>query len=184
MNINMLMQQAQRMQKDMEANAKKAKETQDVLKKKEEVNLVSYKEDYFKYVTELGDEYRELYINVKGENGKWGYINASGDKKIEFKYDFATPFYKIKVFDKEFDIASVTEDKVSKVILKNAREVMTYNSEYENENKTLKLKEFEKKLKDTFKQNEIKLSGYNTYFNLDKKRIYTDEKIKDKKLKN
>lgn len=153
----------------------------DFLKKKEEVNLVSYKEDYFKYVTELGDEYRELYINVKGENGKWGYINSSGDKKIEFKYDFATPFYKIKVFDKEFDIASVTEDKVSKVILKNAREVMTYNSEYENENKILKLKEFEKELKDTFKQNEIKLSGYNTYFNLDKKRIYTDEKVKDKK---
>ena len=49
---------------------------------------------------------------LEEKTGKWGYINKKGEQKIDFKYDFATPFYKIKSFDKEFEVASVSEGNI------------------------------------------------------------------------
>ena len=96
------------------------------IKDKENENELAYKQDYFKYVTELNIE--EPYINVK-KDGKFGYIKPSGETVIDFKYDYASPFVRIKAFDKNFEVALVEEAGKCKIILKNEREVLTYKSE-------------------------------------------------------
>ncbi len=41
----------------------------------------------------------EFLLNVE-RNGKWGYINTNGDTKIDFQYDYASPFITISQYDK------------------------------------------------------------------------------------
>ena len=45
----------------------------------------SMKQDYFKYITELGDSFEEPYINIK-KDGKYGLIDYKGKVVIEPEY--------------------------------------------------------------------------------------------------
>lgn len=114
------------------------------IKNKQNENNLEYKSDYFKYVTEL--ENNEPYINVK-KDGKYGYIKPNGDVVIDFKYDYASPFVDITVYNKNFQIALVCQNKISYVILKNERQVMSYTSESSDEDYEAKVNE----LKDIYK---------------------------------
>ena len=115
----------------------------------ENKNELAYKEDYFKYITELDIE--DVYINVK-KDGKYGYINQNGEVIIDFKYDYASPFIKITAYDKNFLVALVCEDGSSKIILKNQRPVMSYRSESADENYKAKLQELEEIYTNTLHQ--------------------------------
>ncbi len=121
------------------------------IKNKENKNELSYKQDYFKYITEL--EIDEPYINVK-KDGKYGYINQNGEVKIDFVYDYASPFIEITVYDKKFHIALVCSDGSTEVILKNKRKVMSYRSESSDENYKAKLEELEDIYTNTLHQTE------------------------------
>ncbi|MBQ7410993.1 MAG: WG repeat-containing protein [Clostridia bacterium] len=112
------------------------------IKNKENKNEISYKSDYFKYITELGEPFNTSYINVK-KDGKWGYINSYGECMIEFIYDYASPFVEIEEYGKKFHIAFVCEDGSTKVILKNGRVVLSYRTESSDENYKVKLEELE-----------------------------------------
>ncbi len=112
------------------------------IKNKENTNETAYKEDYFKYITELDSQFDLPYINVK-INGKYGYINTNGEKVIEFVYDYASPFIEINVYDKKFYIALVCKDGSSYIILKNGRKVLSYRTESADENYEAKIKELE-----------------------------------------
>lgn len=112
------------------------------IKNKENKNEISYKSDYFKYITELGEPFNTSYINVK-KDGKWGYINSNGECMIEFIYDYASPFVEIEEYGKRFHIAFVCEDGSTKVILKNGRVVLSYRTESSDENYKVKLEELE-----------------------------------------
>lgn len=112
------------------------------IKNKENKNEISYKSDYFKYITELGEPFNVPYINVK-KDGKWGYINSNGECMIEFIYDYASPFIEIEEYGKKFHIAFVCEDGSTKVILKNGRVVLSYRTESSDENYKIKLEELE-----------------------------------------
>lgn len=120
------------------------------IKNKENENELAYKKDYFRYVTELTDEpYNEPYINIK-KDGKYGYITPSGQQVIDFKYDYATPFIQISAYDKKFDIALVSLNGQSAIILKNERIVMTYRSESSEENYSAKIEELQNLYNNTF----------------------------------
>ena len=123
-----------------------------VLAKKNE-NQIKYSDSFFKYITEL-DGY-DKYINVKID-GKYGYLNTKGEPvtsiKQNFLYDYASPFVNINVYDKEFQIALVSIDGISKIIMKNGRELQTYVSETSSENYEQKIKELEE-----FYYNNIKM---------------------------
>ncbi len=121
------------------------------IKNKENKNELSYKKDYFKYITEL--DITEPYINVK-KDGKFGYINPKGECVIEFKYDYASPFVKIRAFDKDFYIALVCEQGSSYIILKNQRTVLSYRTESSDDNYEAKEKELEEVYKKTLEQTE------------------------------
>ncbi len=121
------------------------------IKNKENKNELSYKQDYFKYITEL--EIDEPYINVK-KDGKYGYINQNGEVRIDFVYDYASPFVEITVYDKKFHIALVCSDGSTEVILKNKRKVMSYRSESSDENYKAKLEELEDIYTNTLHQTE------------------------------
>jgi len=108
------------------------------IKNQENKNNQEYTTDYFKYITEL--EIQEPYINVKKE-GKYGYITPNGDVVIDFKYDYASPFVNIVMYNKNFQVALVCEEGTSKIIMKNERVVMTYRSESADENYEAKTKE-------------------------------------------
>lgn len=112
------------------------------IKNKENKNEISYKSDYFKYITELGEPFNVSYINVK-KDGKWGYINSNGECMIEFIYDYASPFIEIEEYGKKFYIAFVCENGSTKVILKNGRVVLSYRTESSDENYKAKLEELE-----------------------------------------
>jgi len=92
------------------------KKIAEYIKKREDINLTAYNPEYFKYVEEIPD--KSIYINVK-LNGKYGYINKSGETKIDFKYDYATPFYKIRAYDKTFELAAVSTKNKTDVIMSN-----------------------------------------------------------------
>lgn len=119
------------------------------IKNKQNENNLEYKSDYFKYITELDIE--EPYINVK-KDGKCGYIKPNGDVAIEFKYDYASPFVEITAYNKNFQIALVSQDKVSYIILKNERQVMSYISEASNDDYEAKFDELEDIYKNTLEQ--------------------------------
>lgn len=108
------------------------------VKDKENENNLEYKNDYFKYITEL--DISDAYINVK-KDGKYGYINQNGDVVIDFVYDYASPFVTITVYNKDFQVALVCQDETSYIILKNQRKVLSYRSESSSENYEAKLKE-------------------------------------------
>lgn len=112
------------------------------IKNRENKNELAYKEDYFRYITELDGDYQEPYINIK-INGLYGYINTRGEKVIEFMYDYASPFIEINVYDKKFYIALVCKDGSSYIILKNGRKVLSYRTESADENYEIKEKELE-----------------------------------------
>lgn len=112
----------------------------EMIKNKENKDELAYQSDYFKYVTELNIE--EAYINIK-KDGKYGYISQNGNVVIDFLYDFASPFVKIKMYNKQFEIALVCQDGSSYIILKNGRKVMSYRSESADENYGAKFKELE-----------------------------------------
>ncbi len=119
------------------------------IKNKENKDETAYKVDYFKYVTEL--DITDPYINIK-KDGKFGYINQYGDVVIPFEYDYASPFIKINVYDKEFYIALVCKDGSSYIILKNGRTVMSYRTESNDDNYEAKIEELEKIYKETLSQ--------------------------------
>ena len=108
-----------------------------VLAKKNE-NQTEYSNTFFKYITELDGV--DKYINVK-KDGKYGYINTKGETVLDFNYDFATPFTTINVYNKEFQIALVCSDGISKIIMKNGRVVKSYVSETSDENYQAKIDE-------------------------------------------
>ncbi len=121
-----------------------------ILKKENEKEL-AFKQDYFKYVTEL--DIHEPYINVK-KDGKYGYINQAGNTVIDFKYDYASPFVNIRMNDKTFQVALVCEDGTSEIIMKNLRKVMTYRSESMDEDYEAKIREFKDIYYNTLGQTE------------------------------
>lgn len=112
------------------------------IKNKENKNELAYKEDYFRYITELDGQYLDPYINIK-INEKYGYINQYGETKIDFMYDYASPFVEINAYNKKFYIALVCKDGSSYVILKNGRKVLSYRTESADENYKAKIKELE-----------------------------------------
>jgi len=59
-----------------------------------------------------------LYIPVS-KKGKYGFIDKNGKILIDYKFDNASPFYKIKVNDREYEVSIVEIDKTMKIILKN-----------------------------------------------------------------
>ncbi len=143
------------------------------IKDKENENELAYKQDYFRYVTELNIE--EPYINVK-KDGKFGYIKPNGEIAIDFKYDYASPFIKIILYDKTFDIALVCKDGSSYIILKNERKVMSYRSESSDENYDAKRKELENLYRNTFKQTgDIKTEINKITNNIAKIPVYKDD---------
>lgn len=121
------------------------------IKNKENKDELSYVTDYFKYVTELEGEYKEAYINIK-KDGKYGYITESGNLAIDFLYDYASPFVKINMYNKQFEIALVCQNGSSYIILKNGRKVLSYRSESEDDNYGAKLKELQKIYTETLSQ--------------------------------
>ncbi len=129
---------------------------------KQNENELSYKSDYFRYVTEL--EITEPYINVKS-NGKYGYITPSGNVVIDFEYDYASPFVPIVMYNKNFQFALVCKDGTSQIILKNKRKVLTYRSESMDEDFEAKLEEIQNIYYNTFKQTETMHFEIDTNFN-------------------
>lgn len=119
------------------------------IKNKANKDSQKYTSDYFKYITEL--EITEPYINLK-KDGKYGYINPNGEVVIDFKYDYASPFVTITMYNKDFQIALVCEEGMTRIILKNQREVMSYHSESANENYEAKKQELEDIYKNTLGQ--------------------------------
>lgn len=135
--------------------------------KKENEHELAYNPDYFKYITEL--DIQDTYINVK-KDGKYGYINPNGETVIDFKYDYASPFVKIRVFNKNFQIALVCEEGTTSIIMKNLRKVMTYRSESMDQDYEAKLHELEDIYYNTLRQT-VKMeyevdTNYNCYYRL------------------
>ena len=122
------------------------------IRNKENEGEISYKDTYFKYITEL-EEDEEVYINVK-KGDKYGYINSDGEIVIDFVYDYASPFVTISAFDKNFDIALVCQEGRTIIIMKNQREVMSYRSESMIDNYDAKIEELKNIYYNTLKQTE------------------------------
>lgn len=118
--------------------------------KQEAKGYIEYQESYFKNISVL-DEDAEFYINVK-RDGKWGYVNSNGDVRIDFEYDYASPFVKISKYDKNFDIALVCKDDVSSIILKNKRNVMTFKNDISVDDYNAQFEKLKNLYIDTFKQ--------------------------------
>ena len=130
--------------------------------KKENEHELSYEQDYFKYITEL--DTRDIYINVK-KDGKYGYITQSGNVVIDFKYDYASPFVNISMYNKNFQIALVCENGTTQIIMKNSRKVLTYRSESMNEDYKAKTKELEDIYYNTLGQKEKMKYEIDTNYN-------------------
>ena len=99
---------------------------------------LDYDESFFDNLQELN--ITETYINVK-KDGKWGYINKSGDIVIDFKYNYATPFRKIEKNNKIFEIALVVKEDRTDFILKDERTVVSYKTETDNNDYNMKYTE-------------------------------------------
>ena len=123
------------------------------IKNKENKGELKYKSDYFRYITELEDSYSNFYINVK-KDGKFGYINSNGEVVIDYIYDYASPFVKIKSYDKTFYVALVCEEGSSYLILKNQRKILSYRSESADDNYEAKIEELKDIYENTLKQTE------------------------------
>jgi len=122
------------------------------IKNKENKNELAYNTEYFRYVTELNEDlYQNPFINIK-KAGKYGYINQYGEVVIDFAYDYASPFVKITMYNKDFYIALVCKNGSSYIILKNQREVLSYRTESADENYFAKMEELENIYKNTLGQ--------------------------------
>ena len=142
------------------------------LYKKQNKDELQYSETFFKYITELNTD--DKYIGFKA-NGKYGYINQKGEIVIEFKYDFASPFIKINMYNKNFEIALVCEGQKSSIIMKNQRVVKTYVSESDNEDYEAKIKELEDFYKNTLRQeNEMEFEIAPIKSNMNKVPVYDE----------
>ena len=130
--------------------------------KKENEHELAYKQDYFKYITEL--DIQDIYINIK-KDGKYGYITPNGNTVIDFKYDYASPFVNIKMYNKNFQIALVCENGSTEVIMKNLRKVMTYRSESMDEDYESKIHELENVYYNILNQTEKMKFEVNTDYN-------------------
>lgn len=120
------------------------------------IGIQHYDKEFFKYITPIENEPAYINLNVKRDGKKkYGYIDNKGRTKIEFDYDYATAFYKIKEYDKEFVVAAVSKDNITDVILKNKRVVMSYISEFETYDYYQRTEEFKNILKDVFEEKEI-----------------------------
>ena len=119
--------------------------------KKENEHELAYEQDYFKYITEL--DIQEIYINIK-KDGKYGYMTPTGEIAIDFKYDYASPFVNISIYNKNFQIALVCENGTTQIIMKNLRKVMTYRSESMDEDYEAKIREFKDIYYNTLGQTE------------------------------
>jgi len=119
--------------------------------KKENEHELAYKKDYFKYITEL--DISNVYINIK-KDGKYGYITPDGNVVIDFKYDYASPFVKIKMYDKNFQVALICENGTTQIVMKNLRKVMTYRSESMDDDLKAKKRELEDIYYNTLGQTE------------------------------
>ena len=129
-----------------------------VIKKEIESNIgiIEYKEDFFQYISPI-DEGEYVNLNIEKDGKKYfGYIDKSGNTKIPFDYDFATAFYEIEAYDKNFVIAAVSTEEITEVIMKNKRVVMSYISEYESYDYGKKTEEFEKIIKKVFGEKEVR----------------------------
>ena len=147
------------------------------IKNKENKNELAYKQDYFKYITELDIE--TPYINIK-KDGKFGYINPKGECVIDFKYEYASPFIEITAFNKKFYIALVCQNGSSYIILKNERKVLSYKSESEEDNYKAKLEELENIYKNTLQQTEeMKYEIEKIDNNINKIPVYEEDEQKD-----
>jgi len=93
----------------------------------------------------------EFLLNVE-RNGKWGYINTNGDTKIDFQYDYASPFITISKYDKKFDIALVSKENTSSIILKNQREVMSFRTEISTDDYEKQFEKLQNLYNTTFRQ--------------------------------
>ena len=118
--------------------------------KEENRGYVVYEETFFKNISVLPED-EEFYLNVE-RNGKWGYINTSGEIKIDFEYDFATPFIRIEKYEKNFDVALVCKDDTCALILKNKRNVMTYANKINKEDFDGQMEELQRIYEDTLDQ--------------------------------
>lgn len=146
--------------------------------KKENKDQIAYTEDFFKYIKEL--DLDDPYINIKKE-GKYGYINPMGQVTIDFKYDYASPFVRIKAFDKNYEVALVEEAGTCKVILKNERVLLTYKSESAVDNYSAKSKEFQDIYYNTLKQSgEMEFEIDHITEMMNKAKVYADDKEENK----
>lgn len=118
--------------------------------KQENKGYLEYDNEYFKNISILGED-NEFYLNVE-RDGKWGYINKKGEIKIEFKYDYASPFITITMYDKNFDIALVCQDETSSIILKNQRVVMSFKNDIPTDNYQKQIEKLQEIYADTLNQ--------------------------------
>lgn len=116
----------------------------------ENKGYIQYEEDFFKNISVLGED-NEFYINVM-RNNKWGYVDKNGNIKMDFEFDYASPFIKINLFNKTFDIALVCKDGSSFIILKNKRTVMSFKNEIPTDDYQSQFDELQKLYNETFKQ--------------------------------
>lgn len=145
------------------------------IRDKDNEGELKYSNDFFKYITELDID--DIYINVKNEEGKWGYINQDGNTVIDFKYDYASPFININVYNKNFKIALVCDSKSTKIILKNERKVLSYKTESNNNDYSRKLEELNNIYKNTLNQTgEMKYEiARNKEDYLEKRPVYVEQ---------
>ena len=108
----------------------------------------------------MGED-NEFYLNVE-RDGKWGYINKNGETKIEFKYDYASPFVTITMYDKDFDIALVCQDDTASIILKNQRTVMSFRNDIALDNYQKQIEKLQELYTDTFNQSGKIIEKFST----------------------
>ena len=142
--------------------------------KEENKGYLEYNPEYFKNISVLGED-QEFYLNVE-RNGKWGYINTNGDTKIEFKYDFASPFIKIKMYEKDFDVALVCQEGTSSIILKNERTVMSFRNDISIDDYEKQMDKFQEIYEETFGQDGKITNKLGTVLTSNMKKIQAYEK--------
>lgn len=131
----------------------------DGLKARDQVGLKLYDDKFFELVKPVENEdakYRFKYINLKRDE-KFGYINEHGETLIDFKLDFATPFYLIEKNDQKYYIAGFTKGDITEIVLKNERVIMSYKSEKEIYDYSARIKEFENIVKEKIKPGIMQL---------------------------
>ena len=67
-------------------------------------------------------------------------------------YDYASPFIKIKMYDKNFDVALVCQDGTASIILKNERTVMSYRNDISVDDYQKQMEKFQEIYEETFNQ--------------------------------